>query len=73
MSSLARAHSSLAQQVVCVWENGVFKATRVNGFLDAVRQVWYAEGMKGLWKGAGTTLYDPSLFHFTSVLTLAAV
>ena len=57
MSSLARTQSSLAHQVVCVWENGVFKATRVNGFFDAIKQVLYAEGVKGLWKGAGTTLW----------------
>jgi len=41
---------------VCVWENGVFKTERVNGFLDAVKHVWRAEGVRGLWKGAGTTL-----------------
>ncbi|EEB87554.1 hypothetical protein MPER_15056, partial [Moniliophthora perniciosa FA553] len=29
---------------------------RVNGFFDAVRHVWRAEGIRGLWKGAGTTL-----------------
>jgi len=28
----------------------------VNGFWDAVRHVWKAEGVRGLWKGAGTTL-----------------
>jgi solute carrier family 25 protein 39/40 len=54
MSSLARSMST--QEIVCVWENGVFKTERVNGFLDAVRHVWRAEGIRGLWKGAGTTL-----------------
>lgn len=29
---------------------------RVNGFWDAVRHVFRAEGVRGLWKGAGTTL-----------------
>ncbi|ESK87887.1 likely mitochondrial carrier protein [Moniliophthora roreri MCA 2997] len=54
MSSLARP---LAQEdLVCVWENGVFRTERVNGFFDAVRHVWRAEGIRGLWKGAGTTL-----------------
>lgn len=54
MSSLARSMTS--QDIVCVWENGVFRAERVNGFLDAVKHVWRAEGIRGLWKGAGTTL-----------------
>ncbi|OCH96468.1 mitochondrial carrier [Obba rivulosa] len=53
MSSLAR---SLEGEVVCVWDNGVFRAERVNGFVDAVRHVVRAEGISGLWKGAGTTL-----------------
>jgi solute carrier family 25 protein 39/40 len=56
MSSLARnlAHEQLA--CVCVWDQGVIRTERVNGFTDAVRHVWKAEGMRGLWKGAGTTL-----------------
>jgi len=41
---------------VCVWENGVFRTEKVSGFLDAVRHVWRVEGIRGLWKGAGTTL-----------------
>ncbi|TFK77042.1 mitochondrial carrier [Pluteus cervinus] len=53
MSSLARP---LAAEVVCVWEHGVFRTERVNGFLDAVRHVWRAEGLPGLWKGVGTSL-----------------
>jgi len=54
MSSMAR---SIAQEeLVCVWDNGVFRTERVNGFFDAVRHVWRAEGIRGLWKGAGTTL-----------------
>ena len=54
MSSYARP--LFQEEVVCVWENGVFKAQRVNGFLDAVKHVIRAEGVRGLWKGAGTTL-----------------
>ncbi|KAF8168041.1 mitochondrial carrier domain-containing protein [Crassisporium funariophilum] len=54
MSSLAARQ--LPNEVVCVWEDGLFKTTRVNGFFDAVRHVWRAEGARGLWKGAGTTL-----------------
>ncbi|RDB28504.1 Solute carrier family 25 member 40 [Hypsizygus marmoreus] len=53
MSSLARP---LTTEVVCVWDHGIFKTERVNGFLDAVRHVWRAEGARGLWKGAGTSL-----------------
>lgn len=55
MSSLARA--SLEGEVVCIWDHGMFRTERVNGFFDAFRHVWRAEGMQGLWKGAGTTLY----------------
>lgn len=49
--------SSLAQQdLVCLLENGRIRTERVNGFADAIRHVWRAEGMRGLWKGSGTTL-----------------
>ncbi|KDR85053.1 hypothetical protein GALMADRAFT_233661 [Galerina marginata CBS 339.88] len=54
MSSVAAR--ALPAEVVCVWEHGLFKTERVNGFFDAVRHVWRAEGARGLWKGAGTTL-----------------
>ncbi|KAJ7619094.1 mitochondrial carrier domain-containing protein [Mycena polygramma] len=54
MSSLARPLA--AEQLVCVWDHGVFKAEPVHGFSDAVRHVWRAEGIRGLWKGCGTTL-----------------
>ncbi|KAJ3506280.1 hypothetical protein NLJ89_g6962 [Agrocybe chaxingu] len=54
MSSLAVR--SLPTEVVCVWEAGFMKTERVNGFFDAVRHVWRAEGVRGLWKGAATTL-----------------
>ncbi|KAF5374896.1 hypothetical protein D9758_000221 [Tetrapyrgos nigripes] len=54
MSSVARSLSQ--EELVCVWENGVFRTERVNGFFDAVRHVWRAEGIRGLWKGAGTSL-----------------
>ena len=53
MSSIARPISS---DVVCVWEAGVFRTERVNGFVDAVNHVWRAEGLRGLWKGVGTSL-----------------
>lgn len=54
MSSLSIR--SLPTEVVCLWEGGVLKTERVNGFFDAVRHVWRAEGVRGLWKGVGTTL-----------------
>jgi len=54
MSSLARPLGG--ESVVCVWESGMMKTERVTGFLDAVRHVWRAEGLRGLWKGAGTAL-----------------
>ncbi|KAF9270276.1 mitochondrial carrier [Marasmius fiardii PR-910] len=54
MSSYARTLAE--EEVVCVWENGIFKTQRVNGFADAIRHVVRAEGIRGLWKGAGTTI-----------------
>ncbi|KAJ8496117.1 hypothetical protein ONZ45_g12579 [Pleurotus djamor] len=56
MSSLARPFSVAGEELVCIWDHGVFKTERVNGFFDAVKHVWNAEGTRGLWKGAGTTL-----------------
>ena len=49
------AHT-VPQEIVCIWDRGVFRTERVNGFYDAVRHVWRAEGIRGLWKGTGTTL-----------------
>ncbi|KAF9229346.1 mitochondrial carrier [Gyrodon lividus] len=54
MSSLARPLT--AEQVVCIYDHGVLRKERVNGFSDAVRHVVRAEGIRGLWKGAGTSL-----------------
>lgn len=54
MSSLV--HTFPAEEVVCVYDHGVLRKERVNGFLDAVRHVVKAEGIRGLWKGVGTTL-----------------
>ncbi|KAI0361691.1 mitochondrial carrier [Trametes cingulata] len=53
MSSLVR---TVEGEVVCIWDHGVFRTERVNGFYDAIRHVWRAEGIAGLWKGAGTSL-----------------
>ncbi|PSR72378.1 hypothetical protein PHLCEN_2v11721 [Hermanssonia centrifuga] len=55
MSTIAMSRST-AGEVVCVWDHGMFRTERVNGFFDAIRHVWRAEGISGLWKGAGTTL-----------------
>ena len=54
MSSLA--HPFPAEEVICVYDHGVLRKERVSGFLDAVRHVVKAEGIRGLWKGAGTSL-----------------
>ncbi|GBE78269.1 mitochondrial carrier [Sparassis latifolia] len=53
MSSLAPA---VEGEVVCIWDHGVLRRERVTGFLDAIRHVVRAEGILGLWKGAGTSL-----------------
>ncbi|KAJ7631019.1 mitochondrial carrier domain-containing protein [Roridomyces roridus] len=54
MSSLARPVA--AEQLVCVWDHGMLRTEPVKGFSDAVRHVLRAEGVRGLWKGLGTTL-----------------
>ncbi|KAK7064172.1 mitochondrial carrier [Favolaschia claudopus] len=54
MSSIARPLA--AEQIVCVWDHGFLRSEPVKGFSDAVRHVWRAEGVRGLWKGVGTTL-----------------
>lgn len=54
MSSLV--HPFPAEEVVCVYHHGMLRKERVSGFLDAVRHVVKAEGIRGLWKGVGTTL-----------------
>lgn len=54
MSSLVQTFP--AEEVVCVYDHGVLRKERVNGFLDAVRHVVKVEGVRGLWKGVGTTL-----------------
>lgn len=69
MSSLARA--AQPEELVCVWDHGTLRTERVTGFGDAVQKVWKAEGVRGLWKGAGTTLcvlIDQSVLcsHLTS-------
>ncbi len=60
-SSYARSMSTFAhtipQELVCILDHrGVLRTERVNGFYDAVRHVWRVEGLRGLWKGVGTTL-----------------
>ncbi|PVG03272.1 mitochondrial carrier [Serendipita vermifera] len=41
---------------VCFYEGGAVRAQRVTGFWDALIQVARFEGVRGLWKGVGTTL-----------------
>ncbi|PCH33604.1 mitochondrial carrier [Wolfiporia cocos MD-104 SS10] len=53
MSSLAPAFEG---EIVCIWDHGIMRTERVTGFFDAFRHVMRAEGIQGLWKGAGTTL-----------------
>lgn len=59
-STYARSMSTFAhtipQELVCILDRGVLRTERVNGFYDAVRHVSRAEGLRGLWKGVGTTL-----------------
>ncbi|KAG8899482.1 hypothetical protein FRC01_010498 [Tulasnella sp. 417] len=44
-------------QVVCLWDaEGHLRSERCTGFWDAALKVWRAEGVRGLWKGVGTTL-----------------
>lgn len=54
MSSMARA--AHPEELVCVWDHGTLRTERVTGFTDAFRKVWHVEGIRGLWKGVGTTL-----------------
>jgi len=55
MSSLATS-TVFRSENVCVWDHGVMRQERVNGFYDAVKHVVRAEGIRGLWKGAGTSI-----------------
>lgn len=65
-----RGMSSLAipafnrSEVVCVWDHGILRQERVNGFYDAVKHVVRAEGLRGLWKGAGTTMFASTVSRY---------
>jgi solute carrier family 25, member 39/40 len=65
MSSLVKP---IATDVVCLWEGGLLKTERVNGVYDALRHVWRAEGVRGLWKGVGTSLLVTIFFLFSYLL-----
>lgn len=54
MSTYARP--LLENEVVCLWDHGTMRAERVTGFGDALVKVWRVEGIRGLWKGVGTSL-----------------
>ena len=62
MSSLAISAFNRSD-VVCVWDHGVLRQERVHGFYDAIKHVVRVEGLKGLWKGAGTTMFAFIAFH----------
>lgn len=62
MSHLA-VPALIRSEVVCVWDHGVLRQERVHGFYDAVKHVVRVEGLRGLWKGAGTTMFVFSYFH----------
>lgn len=56
---------------MCVWDHGVWRQERVNGFYDAVKHVVRAEGLRGLWKGAGTTMFvlnNPYAFRIPGLI-----
>ena len=62
MSSLAISAFNRSE-VVCVWDHGVLRQERVHGFYDAIKHVVRVEGLKGLWKGAGTTMFAFIAFY----------
>lgn len=68
MSSLA-IRALNRSEVVCVWDQGIMRQERVNGFYDAVKHVVRVEGLRGLWKGAGTTMFVPTVFTLSNALT----
>jgi len=41
---------------LCFYEGNMMRTQRVTGFWDALIQVARFEGVRGLWKGVGTTL-----------------
>ncbi|KAG8905645.1 hypothetical protein FRB99_008486 [Tulasnella sp. 403] len=57
-SNMNMWHSAAPRpQVVCLWDSeGIPRSERVTGFWDATLKVTRAEGVRGLWKGVGTTL-----------------
>jgi len=54
---------------VCLYEHGMVRSQRVAGFWDALLTVARYEGVRGLWKGLGTTLYAPFEQHCSWKLT----
>ena len=44
---------------VCLYDHGTVRSQKVTGFWDALLAVARCEGVRGLWKGLGTTLYTP--------------
>ncbi|GJJ08816.1 hypothetical protein Clacol_003035 [Clathrus columnatus] len=54
MSSFARAAHT--EEIICLWDHGQLRTERVTGFSDAFKKVFRTEGIRGLWKGVGTSL-----------------
>ena len=55
---------------VCLYEHGKMRSQKVAGFWNALFAVARYEGVRGLWKGLGTTLYALFKSHCGSELTL---
>jgi Mitochondrial carrier protein len=54
---LGSGSKSLPEELcLCFYEGNTVRAQRVTGFWDALLQVARFEGVRGLWKGVGTTL-----------------
>ena len=54
---------------MCLYERGTVRSQKVTGFWDALLAVARCEGVRGLWKGLGTTLYAPFKYHYSPKLT----
>lgn len=54
---------------VCLYEHGQIRSQKVTGFWDALLTIARHEGVRGLWKGFGTTLYAPLNYLRRSMLT----
>jgi solute carrier family 25 protein 39/40 len=55
---LSTLSGSIPQHLVnaYVLDHSIIKAERGSGFADAIKHVVRAEGVRGLWKGVGTSM-----------------